>query len=182
MRLGRLYNSDDYPASMIGLFDVFVDHPNVTVPDYLRHFAPNLYSEESEKIRNRFEQAVKLAEDAFFGELSKLIEHLTERLSGTDDGKPKIFRDTVVTNLTEFFERFRRLNIGSSEELDRMVAEVRRIVGDTTPDDLRGSSSLRQQVAMELSRVQASLDGLMVDRPRRNIIRRNGGPKNANRD
>ena len=40
---------------------------------------------------------------------------------------------------------------------------------------------LRQHVATELSRVQASLDGLMVDRPRRNLIRRNGG-QHANRD
>ena len=38
---------------------------------------------------------------------------------------------------------------------------------------------LRQQVATEMSRVQAQLDGMLVDRPRRQIIRvnpaRNGG-------
>ena len=181
LRLGRLYDPSDYPDSVIGLFDAFTDHPNVTVPDYLRAFAPNIYEEEAERVRTRFDDAVKLAEDAFFSELSKLIEHLTERISGTDDGKPKIFRDSVVTNLVEFFERFRRLNIGSSEDLDRMVARVRQIVGDTTADDLRNNSTLRQHVATELSRVQSRLDGLMVDRPRRNLIRRNGGA-NANRD
>ena len=42
--------------------------------------------------------------------------------AGSDDGKPKIFRDSAVTNLTEFFARFRDLNIGSSTELDRLVA------------------------------------------------------------
>jgi len=174
IRLGRLYNADDYPSSMIGLFDVSIDHPNVAPPDYLRLISPTLYQQEADRIRNRFDEAVKLAEDSFFGELSKLIEHLTERLAGTDDGKPKIFRDSVVTNLIEFFERFRRLNIGSSEELDRMVNEVQQIVGNVTPTGLRHSSLLRQHVSTELSRVQASLDGLMVDRPRRNIIRRGG--------
>ena len=179
-RLGRLYNPDDYPATMSGLFDVIIDHPNFEAPAYLRLVSPTLYQQEADRIRHRFEESVKLAEDAFLGELSKLVEHLTERLSGSDDGKPKIFRDTVVTNLVEFFERFRRLNIGSSEDLDRMVSDVRRIVGDTTADDLRNSAPLRQHVAVELSRVQASLDGLMVDRPRRNLIRRGGA--NADRD
>ena len=44
-----------------------------------------------------------LAEEAFTAELAKLVSHLTERLSGQEDGKPKIFRDSAVENLTEFF-------------------------------------------------------------------------------
>jgi hypothetical protein len=180
-RLGRLYNHEDYPSSIIGQFDIFIDHPNVEPPAFLRMLSPSLYNQEADRIRNRFDEAVKIAENTFFDELAKLVEHLTDRLSGTDDGKPKMFRDSVVTNLVEFFERFRRLNIGSSEDLDRMVADVRRIVGGTTADDLRNSAALRQHVSTELSRVQASLDGLMVDRPRRNLIRRNGGT-NGNRD
>ncbi len=180
-RLGRLYNPDDYPASMVGLFEVSVDHPNVEAPEYLRMLSPSLYRQEADRVRNRFDEAVKLAEESFLGELSKLVEHLAERLSGTEDGKPKVFRDSVTENLVAFFERFRRLNIGSSDELDRMVAEVRRIVGNTTANDLRNSEFLRKQVSTELSRVQANLDGMMIDRPRRNLIRRNGGG-NGNRD
>ncbi len=166
---------------MIGMFDVAVDFPSVEPPEYLRHLSPSLYRQESERIRNRFDEAVRLAEESFLGELSKLVEHLTDRLSGGNDGKPKIFRDTVVTNLVDFFERFRRLNIGSSEELDKMVDDVRRIVGNTSEGELRNNANLRQHVATKLSRVQSQLDGLMVDRPRRNLIRRNGA-NNGNRD
>ena len=154
-RLGRLYNDGDYPDSLIGMFDIFVDHPNVEPPEYLRHISPSLYRQESERIRNRFDEAVRLAEDAFLDELTKLVEHLTNRLSGTDDGKPKVFRDSVVTNLTEFFERFRRLNIGSNDELERLVFDARLILGNTTADDLRNSANLRQRVATDLSRVQS---------------------------
>lgn len=181
VRLGRLYNSHDYPESMVGMFDVAIDFPSVEPPEYLRHLSPALYRQESERIRNRFDEAVRLAEESFFTELSNLVSHLTDRLSGSEDGKPKIFRDTVVTNMNDFFERFRRLNIGSSEELDHLVDEVRRIVGNTSAGELRNSGTLRQHVATELSRVQSQLDGLMVDRPRRNLIRRNGG-SNGNRD
>ena len=40
------------------------------------------------------------------------------------------------------------------------------------PQTLRDNAGLRQHVATELSRVQSVLDGLLVDRPRRNILRR----------
>jgi hypothetical protein len=115
---------------------------------------------------------VQLAEEAFISELAKLISHLTERISGQGDGKPKIFRDTAVENLAEFFQRFRMLNVGSNEQLDRLVADAQRVIRGVEPQDLRNNAGLRKHVATEMSRVQSVLDGLLVDRPRRNILRR----------
>ena len=40
--------------------------------------------------------SVQLAEQAFIEELARLVDHLTERLSGAEDGKPKVFRDSAV--------------------------------------------------------------------------------------
>ena len=174
-RLGRLYNPDDYPASMIGVFDVTWEFPNVEAPAYLMQLSPELYERETERVKSRFNEAVVLAEQAFADELSKMIEHLLERLSGQDDGKPKVFRDSAVTNLNEFFSRFRELNIGSSPALDRLVTDAQRIVGSTSADDLRNSHVIRSEISRHLTDVQSSLDGLMVDRPRRNLIR----PRNA---
>jgi hypothetical protein len=98
--------------------------------------------------------------------------HLTERLSGDEDGKPKVFRDSAVANLTEFFERFRHLNVGSSEQLDQLVSQAQQVVRGVLPQQLRDDQTLRQRVATQLSGVQSVLDGLLVDRPRRNILRR----------
>ena len=171
-RLGRLFNSDDYPQSLRGLFDVSWDFPSVEPPDYLRQLSPELYRQESQRVAARFDEAVRLAEEAFTSELAKLVSHLTERLSGQEDGKPKIFRDSAVENLQEFFGRFRTLNVGSSEQLDQLVGQVQGVLRGVEPQELRDQQSLRQQVATELSGVQSVLDGLMVDRPRRNILRR----------
>jgi hypothetical protein len=151
---------------------VSYDFPSVEPPEYLRGLSPQLYRQESERIAARFNEAVQLAETAFTDEFSKLISHLTERLSGQDDGKPKVFRDSAVENLGEFFERFRQLNIGSNEQLDALVSQAQRIVRGVAPQTLRDDQSLRQQIATQLSTVQASLDGLLVDRPRRHIIRK----------
>jgi hypothetical protein len=97
-------------------------------PEYLRQLSPQLYQQEVSRIAARFDEAVQLAEHTFTEELSKLVSHLTERLSGSDDGKPKVFRDSAIENLSEFFARFRHLNIRSDQQLDNLVAQARRVV------------------------------------------------------
>jgi hypothetical protein len=178
-RLGRLFNAADYPESLTDLFAVDWDFPSVEPPDYLRQLCPELYRQESQRVAARFDEAVRLTEEAFTAALAKLVSHLSERLSGQDDGKPKVFRDSAVGNLTDFFQRFRALNIGSSQQLDQLVAQVQGILRGVEPQHLRDRNSLRQQVATQLSAVGATLDGLMVNRPRRNILRP-GRPGGAN--
>jgi len=171
-RLGSLYNPSDYPTSLAGLFAIEFDFPSIEAPSYLQQINPELYEQECQRVQTRFDEAVRLAEEAFTGELAKLISHLTERLSGQEDGKPKIFRDSAIENLTEFFQRFRQLNVRSSEQLDRLVADAQGIVRGIEPQALRDDPGLRQTIATEMSRVESVLDGLLVDRPRRAILRR----------
>lgn len=170
-RLGGLYNAADYPASLRDMFAVDWDFPAVEPPDYLRRLSPELYEQEARRVAARFDEAVRLAEAAFAGEFSELLSHLCERLSGTPDGRPKIFRDSAVENLREFFGRFRALSVGSSDELERLVEQAQQVAAGVRPQDLRDDDRLRRRFAAELSRVQSALDGLMVDRPRRNILR-----------
>jgi len=175
LRLGRLYNSTDYPDSLIGLFKLEHDFPSIEAPEYLRELSPELFRQEQARVTARFEEAVQLAEEAFTAEFAKVVSHLTERLSGTDDGKPKVFRDSAIENLGEFFGRFRALNVRSSVELDRLVEEAQRIVRGVEPQALRENGMLRQQISTQLAGVQSALDGLLVDRPRRNILRSRQG-------
>ena len=170
-RLGGLFNPNDYPLSLNGLFGVDWDFPNTEPPDYLCQLNPAIYEQERARVAARFEDAIQLTEQAFIGEFAKLIEHLTERLGSNGGGVRKIFRDTAITNLTEFFNRFRQLNVRSNQELDALVEQAQRVVRGTDPQALRDSDGLRQNIASQLSRVQAELDGMLVDRPRRRIVR-----------
>jgi len=171
-RLGELFNPSDYPSSLLGMFAIEHDFPSVEPPQYLQQLSPALYEQECQRMQLRFDEAVQLAEQAFLEEISKLVEHASERLSGQTDGRPKVFRDTAITNLTEFFQRFRTLNVRSNEQLDALIDRAQQIVGGIKPQQLRDHTSLRQQVATQLAGVQSSLDGLLIDRPRRNILRR----------
>ena len=172
LRLGALFNPSDYPSTLDGLFDLEVSYPTIEPPGYLMALQPDVYQAEQARVRERFESAVELAEQAFATELQRLTSHLAERLTGTHDGQPKIFRDSAVENLREFFERFRRLNIRSNSELDMLVEEAEQVITGIEPQQLRESNRLRQMVANDFEQIQASVGELLIDRPRRNILRR----------
>lgn len=166
-RLGELYDANDYPTSLSGEFGFSWDFPNVEPPNYLAELNPALYAQEQERARNRFDEAVRLTEEAFAAELSSLVSRLADRLSGGEDGKPKVLRESAVLNLREFFDRFRLLNIRSNADLDSLVEQARQTIEGIEVSDLRGSDDLRQQVGQRLSEVQTRLESLTVDRPAR---------------
>jgi hypothetical protein len=157
-----------------GRLDLEVSYPTIEPPNYLMALHPDVYQQEQARVRERFESAVELAEQAFATELQRLTAHLAERLTGLSDGQPKVFRDSAVENLRDFFERFRRLNIRSSPELDALVEQAQQTIMGVEPQTLRDSNRLRQMVARDFEQIQASVGEMLVDRPRRNILRRGG--------
>lgn len=174
-RLGTLFNEADYPATLEGLFDLEVSYPPIEPPRYLVALSPDLYRQEQARVRERFESAIELAEQAFAGELGRLMQHLAERLSGTTDGRPRIFRDSAIENIRGFIDRFERLNVRSSRQLDELVAQARATVAGLAPRELRASRSLRESVARDARAIESAVDVFMTDRPRRTILRRGSG-------
>jgi hypothetical protein len=170
-RLGRLFDPADYPASLSGQFDLSWEFPSVEPPDYLRRLHPELYREECRRARSRFEEAIALAEQAFTQELAKHVQHLAERLSGLEDGMPKVFRDSAVENLREFYARFRELSVGSNGELDEVVRRAESLLGNIPAQELRDRPAARERIAAGLAEVQIALEPLLAERPRRRILR-----------
>jgi hypothetical protein len=170
-RLGRLYNPDDYPPEIRGLFNAEWDFPSVEPPSYLMRVAPEVFEEERRRVLGRFEEAVRLAEQAFATEFGRLLAHLAERLTNGETGERRVFRDSAVGNLTEFFQRFAQLNVRSNPELDALVEEAQRLVQGVSPQQLRDSDALRQQIAGDMGRVRERVEGLITDAPRRRLVR-----------
>jgi hypothetical protein len=69
-RLGSLYNASDYPTTLDGLFDLEVSYPTIEPPNYLMALHPDVYQAEQVRVRERFESAVELAEQAFATQIS----------------------------------------------------------------------------------------------------------------
>jgi len=50
-RLGELFDENDYPPSLRGLFDLAWDWPNAEPPDYLLQLNPAIYEQERSRVR-----------------------------------------------------------------------------------------------------------------------------------
>lgn len=168
-RLGELFNAGDYPSTLVGAWGFDWEYPSIDPPDWLQQLNPALFAQEQARIRARFEEAVAATEAAFVEEFGAFVAKLAERLAPGPDGKAKTFHETTVTNLTEFFDRFRQLNIGSNAELDRLVAEAQGAVQGVTAKSLRTDALQRGTVRESLAAVYRQLTDLMVDRPERRI-------------
>jgi hypothetical protein len=170
-RLKSLYDPADYPPEVRGLFGVDWDFPSVEPPSYLLRISPEVYEQERQRVAARFEEAVQLAEQAFATEFARLLAHLTERLSAGEGGERRVFRDSAVTNLTEFFERFKHLNVSSSPELDALVEQAQDLVKGVAPQHLRDDAGLRSEIAARMAEVRTGVEALITDVPRRRIVR-----------
>lgn len=165
-RLGRLFNAGDYPSDIAARFGMSWDFPNTEPPNYLLQLNPELYRQEQERVRARFEEAVRLGEQAFAEQLRELVAHMADRLTPGPDGQKKIFRDSAVENFKEFFQRFRSVGIGSNAELDAVVVSAEQLLGSNTAQDLRRSEQARSEIALGLQQVRQQLDRLVTN-PRR---------------
>ena len=108
------------------------------------------------------------ADDKADADREKILGNWTV-VSGQEDGKAKIFRDSAVENLTEFFDRFGKLSIGSSEQLNEVIAHAKDAIAGKGADVLRKDQSLRDKLAEDLAGVRKEIDKLMIDRPKRLI-------------
>jgi hypothetical protein len=163
-RLGALFEPADYPATLLGCFAVRWDFPNLEPPSHLIWLSPSVHQLEEFRVETRFEEAVRLADQAFLEEFVRLVAHLSERISGVDpDGSPKVFRDAAVDDLGAFIGRYRRFNLHSEARLDEIINLVQRTLDGVTPRRLRDHPGLRRTVAAQLSWVRASLDAMLSD-------------------
>jgi hypothetical protein len=170
-RLGSLFDPADYPPVIRDLFQVEWDFPSIEPPSYLLQLSPEVYRAEQDRVARQFEEAVRLAEATFTAELAGMVGHLAERLAPDEQGAKKVFRDSALDNLREFFRKFRGLSVQSNADLEALVQRAENLVRDISPAELRRSDSWRQEVRSGMADIGQQLEGMLVNQPRRRIVR-----------
>ncbi len=166
--LGDLYNPDDYPSSVVDLFKIGHEYMEVVPAQHLMQLHPEIYQREQLRIKQRFEEAVIMAESAFIEELNGLLEHCIERLTDADaSGKHKKFNDSLIGNFREFVDKFASLDIGSNEQLSNVVTKLRAVTSCVEPEMLRQHKSFRDGFRDHMETVKQAVSAMIIDRPRR---------------
>lgn len=145
-RLGDLFNEADYPISIREEFAIDWDLPPIDPPAYLKQMNPDLYAAERKKINQKFEQAASMAEEAYAEVMHKMVQHLSDLLTPSEDGKKKVMQKTSVTHLQEFVENFKTVGLCNNEQLNELVDQMEKLLGGVDVKDLRKDDGLRANI------------------------------------
>ena len=166
-RLRTLYNAADYPPEF-KLRESFNMKWRYLAMDIPKNISSVLVQKEREKAAADIAAEVDEIRLTLRSAFNDLITHAVSSLSVADDGKPKIFRDSMVTNMEEFFKYFNARNITGDEELAGLVQKSRDIMQGVDPDALRKDLPLRQSVQKAMNEVIDTINkGVMLKPSRR---------------
>jgi len=169
--LGEVFNLRDYPSveDVAALFSFTWEYVEFGVPGNLRRVDEALFEDAVRKAEESVNQVRDEVAQVLRAQLLALVEHVQERLSGSEDGKPKAFRDSLVSNLGEFLDGFTLRNLTNDRQCETLVERLRKLLKGVDADALRSSDVVRSRVVAGIDKVKAKLDTLVVDRGSRDI-------------
>ena len=140
--LGKLFRIEDYP-SKDALQDKFSIRYRITpVPD-ADHFIAKLASDDTDRVKRDIERHIEeQLHDAvgdLYRRLAEAVERVSERLEEDENGKPLVFRDTMISNIRDLVDVVPRLNIFGDDRLARLCEQVKDRIAGVEPDSLRPS-------------------------------------------
>lgn len=159
--LGPLFNESDFPDvfELEKRFSVSWNWFGLVVPEGL---PPELRAKEERKLRSTFEEAAVEIKDALRLMFAKLIERAVDRLQPAVPGeKPKVFRDTLIGNINEFFATFEARNIMGDAELAALVAKAKEVLTGVDPGRLRLDTDLKAKTEVALTQIATALEPMV---------------------
>ena len=168
-RLRALYNPADYPhlAQVAARFTFDYRYLAFMTPQTL---SARLLSRERAKAAAEVSTEIEEIKIALRTGFAELIAHAADRLAVQPDGKKVTFRDSMVTNMEEFFGYFAARNLVGDEELAALVERARESMKGVTAQVLRTDDITRASVKDTLDRVRAEMDRNLLARPSRRLI------------
>ena len=138
--LGSLFRQEDYPPvdSIVAKFTM--SYSFRPVPD-VTHYSLNLSRQENSLLRADLEKQIQermaAAVDSLYRRLEAVVRNCTERLDNAPGEDAKIFRNSLITNLTELLDVLPDLNITGDQNLDQIAADTRTALEGITANTLR---------------------------------------------
>jgi hypothetical protein len=168
-RLRTLYSPADYPPVdyVQSKFSFTWQYLSFGVPGQLEEISARIFLSEREKAAQRMAEASIEIQQVLRATLAEMVEHLRERLTDSDDGKPKQLRESAVLKLKEFLATFDFRNVTDDRELSELVNKARALLNGVDADVIRGTETLRERIREGMAEISSSLDTMIVDRPSR---------------
>ena len=141
--LGRLFDPDDYPPKE-ALAQKFRIRYRVTPVEDAGHFLARLGADDAARVRRDIERDVEARIHGALGDLYRrlgsAVEHVGERLQDDAQGKPLVFRNSMIAHLRALVDVAPRLNLFGDAHLAQLCEQVKERIAAVEPDALRPAS------------------------------------------
>ena len=140
-RMGRLFDPTVYPASFKGMFGFEFRERSIEPPSYLRHTNAEEYKRQLARSLEDIGASMKKFEAQCWNRLSDLTARLQQM---TSEGGA-VYGSTL-SNFQKLFDQVATLNFEGTQCFQEALGEAREILDGVTPEELRASQGLRQEV------------------------------------
>lgn len=160
-QLGDLFDREEYPnvdeIAHKFRFNYSVS-PVPTAGDFRIDINEQAKAELANQYAEHFNQRIEGAMRDIWGRLHECLLHMSDRLTDGQDGKRKIFHDTMLSNAHSLVDLLGRLNITNDSKLEDARNQLRKAIGTIGIDDLKEYEESRSEVKSQVDNILAKFD------------------------
>ena len=148
-QLGDLFNRDEYPeADKIAKKFKFGYNflPVPTANDFRVDIGEEAKQEIIASCQTAYDDRLNSAMKDAWGRLHEHLLRMSDRLSDTEDGKNKIFRDSLLENAVELVDLLKHFNLTNDPTMEQARLDLANAIQNHSADDLREVYSCRHAV------------------------------------
>ena len=157
-RLGDLAINKTYP-SVESISNKFKCHQSIfPLPD-VKDFRVDLSEDDADTIRKQVEDSITATTQKAMQSVWDKFTDLVDKIESTLKQPKKVFRDTLISNLSDFCELLPKMNLTDDDNLETIRKEVVDKLADLKPNDLRESKKDRTAAVKAAKEVLKKMKG-----------------------
>jgi hypothetical protein len=166
--LGPLFNAGDYPTydRVASSFGIELRWLSLGIPEGLPE---ELRARAEAELKADLREAAETIKEGMRAGFLALLEHARDVLTIQPGEKPKIIKESLIGNVTQFCETFTLRNTQGDSDLAALVAQCQEALIGVDPAKLRKDVSARDQAAKIFSQISASVDEMITTKKSRVI-------------
>lgn len=160
-QLGTLFEREEYPdrdqvAKKFRMETSFTPLP--TSGDFRLDIENEVQQELVDKYEKRIAEQIAAANQDSWTRLYEALKRLSDRLVVTEDGKKKVFHDTMVTGALELCELLDQLNVTGDTSLTKASRQLEAVLSGVTPKELREEDGTRITTKQKVDEILAAFE------------------------
>lgn len=160
-QLGTLFDRKEYPdvsqvARRFRMDIAFVPLP--TSGDFRLDVESEVQRELMEQYDRRLAEQLASATKDSWDRLYEALSRLSDRLTVDEDGKKKIFHDTIVTGAVELCELLTAMNVTQDPQLESARRKLQEVLLGVTPKELRDEDGTRVLTKQKVDEILSAFD------------------------